>query len=84
MITVLRLFCDCFETDLARFYDEVMGAGLLHPATRVIFHDFTIYSGTKDAYVNVRLVLGQYEIRRFTLQSVVFSMKFTTFRLLWA
>ena len=36
---------------------KAFDAGLLHPATRVVFHDFTIYSATKDAYVNVRLVL---------------------------
>ena len=36
---------------------ELFDAGLLHPTTRVIFHDYTIYSGTKDAYVNVRLVM---------------------------
>ena len=36
---------------------RMIDAGLLHPATRVIFHDYTIYSGTKDAYVNVRLTL---------------------------
>lgn len=36
---------------------KAVDAGLLHPATRAIFHDFTIYSATKDAYVNVRLVL---------------------------
>ena len=35
----------------------LLDAGLLHPATRVVMHDFTIYSATKDAYVNVRLVM---------------------------
>jgi hypothetical protein len=35
----------------------LLDAGLLHPATRVVMHDFTIYSATKDAYVNVRLVV---------------------------
>ena len=36
---------------------ELINAGLLHAATRVIFHDYTIYSATKDSYVNVRLTL---------------------------
>jgi hypothetical protein len=40
-------------TDCSALYT----AGLLHPATNVIFHDFTIYSATKDAYATVRLVL---------------------------
>ena len=28
----------------------LLDAGLLHPTTRVVFHDFAIYSATKDAY----------------------------------
>ena len=36
---------------------DLLDAGLLHPATKAIFHDFTVYSATKDAYVNLRLVL---------------------------
>eukprot|EP01047_Picozoa_sp_COSAG01_P050912 COSAG01_NODE_5194_length_4419_cov_6.478752_5_plen_147_part_00 len=31
--------------------------GWLHPATRAILHDYTLYSSTKDAYVTVRLVI---------------------------
>jgi hypothetical protein len=42
-----------YQTPVASLLD----AGLLHPATRAIMHDFTIYSANKDAYVNLRLVV---------------------------
>ena len=42
-----------YQTPVGR----MLNAGLLHPATRAIMHDFTIYSANKDAYVNVRLVI---------------------------
>ena len=32
-------------------------AGWQHPTTRALFHDFTLYSATKDCYIGVRLVM---------------------------
>jgi hypothetical protein len=37
--------------------DDMLATGWLHPQTRAIFHDFTLFSPAASAYVNVRLVV---------------------------